>query len=717
MSNIIVAKPWDVPEGLNPVINTGQQYLKFINSAVFSEEARHFMKYGYYTDAPIDSKDYNDYWDEQEKRCLEGYSVGGVRITGRHYFFLNFGQMLAIPIDPNTGKPSKTRKILTFPRFLDHQYYLSHEFEKNFGEGQYEGNARKGMVIFKARRKGITYVNCDEVLAYDFTFIPNSKCVIAAYEKGHYTVTLDGVHYALNHINKHTAWAKRRDWINTRDHFRASFKYRDNTGVELEDGYMSEVECISFKDNPFKGIGYSVDKFCWEEAGRFNNLMAAYKFSEPTWREGEIMTGIPIIWGTGGDTGGASADLEELFYNPSSYGLASYDNIYDENATGECGYFIDELWFRSGSIRKHIVGLDGVKKEAILDLVDVEGNSYRQLAEEALDNEREKIRKGSRDAYNKAITQAPKTPAEGFLKIDGNVFDSVRAAARLSEIQINPRKYINTIYMADLQIIAATNEVIYVPDTKSIPMRNYPFPYKNNKDKPGAIEIYEMPIKGEGGGINYGRYIGGIDSFDKDVSSTDSFGSLLILDLWTERIVCHYKGRPMSHVFYENCRKIVKFYNAVANYERSNINIYTHFYNHNSLHLLADEPECLAERGLASKEKIGNNKKGTPCNEQTKTLGIELALTWLSRHANGYDDNPEMSNYDLIRSTELLKELMHWNPKGNFDDISALGQLMIYREDKVKTIKKLVDKVKTIKDDPWFGDKFIGKKNKTSFML
>ena len=66
----------------------------WINSSVFTEEARHFSKYGYYCPDPWGTPDWIDYWEEQLKRCREGYEVGGVKITGNHYFYLNFCTIL-----------------------------------------------------------------------------------------------------------------------------------------------------------------------------------------------------------------------------------------------------------------------------------------------------------------------------------------------------------------------------------------------------------------------------------------------------------------------------------------------------------------------------------------------------------------------------------------------------------------------------------------------
>lgn len=698
---MLVAQEYNIPNELNPLRNTSQKYLKFINSEVFSEEARKFLRYGYYTDAPYGTKDYNDYWDEQEKRVIEGYSVGGVRVTGRHYFYLNFCQIKARPININTGQEDEnSKKIITFPRFLDHNFYWFNEFEECCAEGLHLGKKMEGMIVAKSRRKGFTYQVTGGVFNYNYNFVPSSTNILAAYEKGHYKVTLDGIHFSINHINKATDWGKRRDVLNKRDHFRASFKYTNEAGIEVEDGYMSEVVAISFKDNPFKSIGESASLMAFEEAGKFSGLLDAYTISEPTFRDGDIMTGVPLIYGTGGDMEGGTEDFATMFYDPKSYGLKSYQNIYDENVVGDCGWFIDDMWYYPGSVvKKHFI--KGFETDVTIPFVDEHGNSNRQYAEESLDEKRKLRAKGSRDAYNKFITQQPKSPSEAFLRIQGNVFDSARAQARLGDIMSNKKKYIDSIFKASLEIVPGAGIVQFKNCFDSVPI--YDFPLKDNKNKPGAIEIYEHPlISGGEDGARYGRYIAGIDSYDKDVSSTNSVGSLLLLDTWTDRLVCHYKGRPMSNVFYENCRRILKYYNATACYERSNINIYTYFHNQNSVHLLADEPNILKEKGLATRESYGNNKKGVTPSEKINALGIELSLIWLDSVADGTDPQLEIKNYDILRSIPLLKELIHWNDKGNYDDISALGMLMIYREDKKKTISKLVEKVKTRADDPYW---------------
>ena len=104
------------------------------------------------------------------------------------------------------------------------------------------------------------------------------------------------------------------------------------------------------------------------------------------------------------------------------------------------------------------------------------------------------------------------------------------------------------------------------------------FPHKNNKLL-GCVEIHEMPDKSSSGKVLDGRYIAGIDPYDDDESDTLSLGSIFVLDLFTDRIVCEYTGRPdFADDFYEICRKIVLFYNAETNYENNKKGLYKYFF-------------------------------------------------------------------------------------------------------------------------------------------
>ena len=64
--------------------------MSFINTQYFREAALYYKKHGRYADGDYGSYECIDYWSREEERVIEGYSVGGVKITGEHYLYLNY---------------------------------------------------------------------------------------------------------------------------------------------------------------------------------------------------------------------------------------------------------------------------------------------------------------------------------------------------------------------------------------------------------------------------------------------------------------------------------------------------------------------------------------------------------------------------------------------------------------------------------------------------
>lgn len=83
---------------------------RWINSSVFCEDAINFTKHGYYCNALPNTPDWIDYWQERLDRTIYGYSVDGVKITGNHYFYLNFSKISAIDF-------KTSNKTIRFPDF------------------------------------------------------------------------------------------------------------------------------------------------------------------------------------------------------------------------------------------------------------------------------------------------------------------------------------------------------------------------------------------------------------------------------------------------------------------------------------------------------------------------------------------------------------------------------------------------------------------------
>ena len=112
---------------------------KWLNTEVFRKEAIHFTKYGFYCPDPPGSTSFLEYWTEQLRRCIEGYEVNGVKITGHHYMYLNFTQIQLLDHEKISDEQEDAEeviigaKVTTMPDFWDgdYDYYWAIEIAKN----------------------------------------------------------------------------------------------------------------------------------------------------------------------------------------------------------------------------------------------------------------------------------------------------------------------------------------------------------------------------------------------------------------------------------------------------------------------------------------------------------------------------------------------------------------------------------------------------------
>ena len=135
---------------------------KIVNSNKFREAAITFQETGKYCNFAPSTSEYFSYWDEQKRRCLEGYTAeDGDWISGYNYFYLNF-----CPINRSVNKKIKDRhgkdKIVTvqevaFPDFWDYDYFYFQTIQDAEESG-------KHLCVLKSRRKGYEQPYSEEVL-------------------------------------------------------------------------------------------------------------------------------------------------------------------------------------------------------------------------------------------------------------------------------------------------------------------------------------------------------------------------------------------------------------------------------------------------------------------------------------------------------------------------------------------------------------------------
>jgi len=108
---------------------------KIYNTSKFNVAARFFKEHGCYTLAPRGTTDYNNYWDRETERCLNGYVADdGDYITGYHYFYLNYSPIIKRVDTTYTDRLGNTRirreRIFDFPAAWDGDFYFFNAVEE-----------------------------------------------------------------------------------------------------------------------------------------------------------------------------------------------------------------------------------------------------------------------------------------------------------------------------------------------------------------------------------------------------------------------------------------------------------------------------------------------------------------------------------------------------------------------------------------------------------
>lgn len=669
----------------------------------FRPTALHYKKYGCFTSLRPNANPNSEYgkWIRQERdRCWNGYvrESDGEWVTGPLYFYMNYCPIIQSKIRKGTKQADR---IVDFPEMWEGIYWRFHYMEQARSGGLYNdflGGNHGAELASRGKSKSYSMAS---ILTHNFVLGENSTAceeivsIATAYQKEY--LTKDGVLNKFvsmaNFCAEHAQFPRKRLKSSLQDMV-WKMGYKD-LELDIEKGTQNSVLGVSSKDDESKLRGKRAAFIGIEEFGTFPRLIDLYNVMLPSVQEGDYVFGLMYLQGTAGDNESDFAGAQEIMYNPRGYNMYALPNVYDKNNQGK-RYFV---FFFPGYInRKGCYNRDGVS-DVVQALIEILMNRYR-------------VKYNSTDPNTviKTIAEVPITPAEAIVKTGVNMFPVTDLTERLGQLDANPREY-DDVYVGDLTI-NSSKEVEFKP-TSDQPIRE--FPHKDNKIE-GAIEIYKLPEKDRSGRVFDNRYILGCDPYDDDESNTMSLGSVYVLDLWTDKVVAEYTGRPLfADDFYEICRKMCLFYNGRMNYENNKKGLFAYFSKMNCLYLLTDVLDFLKDKDMVKGSSYGNKAKGTNATAAINAYARNLLRSWLLRPVpviqtiDGEDQEVMIPNLYTLRSRALIKELILYNSEGNFDRISSMGMLMLLREDKIILYKGEVSKSKEedtsasyLGNDPFF---------------
>lgn len=649
--------------------------MKFKDTHLFSPAATYFLNKGYYTDAIPGTKEYYEFWDKERDRSLYGYEVNGVRITGYHYFYLNY-----CPIDRAIDEvlPDGTvqaRRERTFPAFYDGDYKYFHAVDKCRKDN-------KHLSVLKARRKGYSY-KAGSMLARNYYHLRNSKNYVFAEQK-EYLIgdgLLSKVWDFLSFIDDNTAWTQPR-LINKEMHKQSGYKKNVN-GADVTLGMKSQIMGVSLKDNPHKVRGKAGELIFFEEAGSFSGLLSAWEIAMPTMKQGSKTLGTMIAFGTGGEEGDGFESLEELFYHPEAYNCLSFENEWDPGAMGtKCGYFVPIY-----------ENLDG--------FIDENGNSLIEEAKEFEESQRE-LKKKANDpkSFDQYMAEHPFSPQEATLQTTINIFDVSSLKEQYNRVKAHNLEKLGTPGV----LYYKGEQVAFRPDPSLHPIFKYP--HRKDDNLTGAVVVYEAPHKTKEGLVPHNLYIICHDPYAQGQSADNqSLGAAYVikrpnnLSKPDDIIVASYIGRPGTQDEYNrNLLMLSEFYNAKIGFENDRGELIAYAKRYRKLHKLQEEFEMLDKRELQSRNV--RRQYGMHMTEQRKRQGELYIRDWLIS-PRGRDENGESSlNLHHIYDTALLQELIKFNHKGNFDRVMALMIGMYHTRELYN--KEVVEMIEDRSQDDWF---------------
>lgn len=626
----------------------------------FTEARDTFERTGHYTQYAQNTKAYADFWDQEYKRCQDGMTVKGYTITGDHYFFLNYYQLM----DLTSAKKAGTSRLWIFPRFFVAQYIYFHYLDL-------VKRLKMNAVMTKARGIGFSEINaCLAANAYNCR--RGSQTIITSHSDTYTSGTLNKVWNALNWLNAHTdnGFFKLRQVLDTKDAKRASH-YKVTNGQKIETGWMSEIRGI-VADDPRKLRGDRTDMLIMEESGSWPNFQKTYIQGQALIDIQGSKFGICISGGTGGDSGAALAGLREMFFNPEAYETLPFK--HNCTMTGEnilTGFFIPAHWL--------------VNTE---ECMDERGYTDPEKGKEFLQKQRNKLTGQALLTY---CAEHCFTVEEAFANEGNNTFDKEILSEQLTSIRVT--KTAPKIETGNLSFIFRNNNERNLNNVAG---------YKWDVNPTGKVHILEHPVWTDEykrqqavisdwyskRGMQYettekyslmnNLYVAGIDSIDigmEDTSDATDDPSKFCIIIFRRQFglkdpvpVAYYMDRP-QHIrdAYKIAMCMVTYYQAIVNIEATRMNLLAWARDNGYYKYFMMRPRAT----YPDPNKIGRRTPGTPA---TPTI-IQHQLSLIESYIEDFGQH--------IWFEELVDQLTRYSleQKTKFDMVAAFAMALLANEE------------------------------------
>ena len=699
---------------------------KWINSNIFRQEAIKFQKNKTYTTAPFGTPDWMEYWEEQLKRCISGYEVreedGRIhKITGHHYFYLNFTQIQIVEENGEDDESAVAEKKTQNPDFWDgdYDYFWSLEIARNglftkntqvpsTPEERKEWNAlQKQLRILKKELKNNTKGNKEyEEIKKKRDHISKRVLYRLGLRVKPHLDYLDGGYHMIVGKSRRKGYSYKDGAIcanvyNTQRNaqiiigaFEKKFLYPKGTMGMASDylNFLNEhtgwaksrdyVDKVDHKKASYaeKKNGITVEKGYQSEIfaltfkdnpdaargkdGKIFLLEEAGAF--PNLKD-SFNAIVPALGAGRFITGqiiifGTGGDMES--------GTVDYADMFYNPIAYRIMPFIN-IWDENAD--NTTCGFFHPVTWNMEGFYDSQGNSDVEGATEfELERRKEKMEAASSSTIvEKHMQEFPFSPSEAFLTVSTNNFPVVELRNQLNKVRA---EHLQTIKGTPVYLERKEGKVVARPDLegKLKPIYNYKV---KQDDISGCPIIYEYPVDNAPKGL----YKIGFDPYQQDEGSSLAaiyvYKSIHSGTYSKNIIVAEYVGRPQEADDVSRIASMLAdLYNAEIMHENEVSHVKNYFRRIKRLDQLAVQPDAVISKNVKA-SKVAR-VYGMHMNEQLKDAGEKYIKDWLLQ-VRDYDENGNaILNLETIYSIGLLEELILYNRKGNFDRVMAFMQVM-----------------------------------------
>lgn len=637
-----------------------------------------------------DSRDYDAFWENEKHKFEYGLTVNGVYIPAWLYWHTQIWKIF-IDEEDKSGKVPIVKRVFKNAEWRDNEWMIAEAYE--------EAQAKKqGLMIFGSRRLGKSEYLGSHIGRYS-TLYHGSENVITGGNWGDIDVIMFKLTQGLNHLPDYFKFGRLAE--NLRKEVELGFKDKKGTRLSWskiiarnhEEG--NDTECLA---------GLTSTTFTMDEVGK-SKFIEVLEAGKPSFTSPYGWRCVPILTGTSGDIK-KNSDAQKYFENPEAYNFLMRE--LKEEGGKKVSLFISGLRRMEGKVQTTL-GDYAVTEKGIL--VPKESELFKipflttdeQKATAIIDQERLIAGKSSDPAaLLKQTMYYPKDTKELFLSDDGNNFPIDALKEHLAYLEANEELQGRPCRLyRDVQ-----NKVNISFNTNKKPIIDFPLKDFSGIKKDAPVVIYDPPMDD----VYTYLHISGADPYNQSASKwSSSLGSIYIFKRvydviggsYQRRIVAEYTARPETmKEFHETCEMLLELYSAICLPENEAQTFIQYFDLKNKGYLLADGYSFLKE--IQPNTSITGRNKGLPATVKVQSFYKELIFQYLTEELviDYREDGTPIKKLGLVRipSIGLIKELIAFNDKGNFDRYVAFGHVLAHEvwADKIYPFVDLTEKKEKI---------------------